>query len=104
VQFDATRVAGFTEALRRRPIHWLMASSTSTGIADGHLHFGARPDFGLEVDWAFVDGSRLREHDRKVARCGSRPGRLFCRPVWHLLRSLNGFDDVWLNRIALIRR
>jgi hypothetical protein len=41
-----------------------MVSSTSTGIADGHLHFGARPDFGLEVDWAFVDGSRLREHDR----------------------------------------
>ena len=28
-------------------------------LRDGHLHFGDRPGFGLEVDWAFVNRYRL---------------------------------------------
>src|ERR1700730_17154367 len=36
-----------------------------------------------------VDLSRGSPHDRKVARHGSGPGRLFSRPVWHLLLVLS---------------
>jgi len=101
VQFDATRAAGFTEALRISHLaeqhgvmlaphtapelhgHLVLAAPRcafgveSHGgpqsdplahgifrehpeLRDGHLHLNDRPGFGLEVDWAFVDGNRLR--------------------------------------------
>ena len=101
VQFDATRAAGFTEALRIAHLaeqhgvmlaphtapelhgHLVLAAPRcafgveSHGgpqtdplahgifrehpeLRDGHLHLNDRPGFGLEVDWAFVDGNRLR--------------------------------------------
>jgi D-galactarolactone cycloisomerase len=100
VQFDATRAAGFTEALRIAQLaeqhgvmlaphtapelhgHLVLAAPRcvfgveSHGgpqtdplgyglfrehpeLRDGHLHFGDRPGFGIEIDWAFVDRYRL---------------------------------------------
>ena len=100
VQFDATRAAGFTEALRIAQLaeqhgvmlaphtapelhgHLVLASPRcvfgveSHGgpetdplayglfrehpeLRDGYLHFGDRPGFGIEIDWAFVDRYRL---------------------------------------------
>jgi L-alanine-DL-glutamate epimerase-like enolase superfamily enzyme len=29
-------------------------------LRDGHLHFGDKPGFGIEIDWVFVDRYRLR--------------------------------------------
>ena len=106
VQFDATRAAGFTEALRIAQLaeqhgvmlaphtapelhgHLVLASPRcvfgveSHGgpetdplayglfrehpeLRDGHLHFGDRPGFGIEVDWAFVNRYRLRTKMRR---------------------------------------
>jgi D-galactarolactone cycloisomerase len=99
VQFDATRAAGFTEALRIASLaeqhgvvvaphsapeihgHLLLASPRGAfgveshggpdndplayglfrehpELRDGHLHFGDKPGFGLEPDWAFVERYR----------------------------------------------
>jgi D-galactarolactone cycloisomerase len=99
VQFDATRAAGFTEALRIAQLaeqhgvmlaphtapelhghlvlaaprcvfgveshggpetRWVWPIRVHSEFRDGYLHFGDRPGFGIEVDWAFVDRYRLR--------------------------------------------
>jgi D-galactarolactone cycloisomerase len=90
VQFDATRAAGFAEALasptsrsstgwcspRIAPPSCVFGVESHGGpeidplayglfhehpkLRDGHLHLGDRPGFGLEVDWTFVDRYRLR--------------------------------------------
>jgi D-galactarolactone cycloisomerase len=99
VQFDATRAAGFTEALRIASLaeqHGVVVAPHSAPeihghlvlalprcafgveshggpdndplayglfrehpeLRDGHLHFGDKPGFGLEPDWAFVERYR----------------------------------------------
>jgi len=101
VQFDATRAAGFTEALRIAQLaeqHGVMVAPHTAPelhahlvlalprcafgveshggpetdplayrlfrehpeLHDGHLIIGAKPGFGLEVDWGFVDKYRLK--------------------------------------------
>jgi D-galactarolactone cycloisomerase len=100
VQFDATRAAGFTEALRIAALaeqHGVLVAPHSAPeihghlvlalprcafgveshggpdndplayglfrehpeLRDGHLHFGDKPGFGLEPDWAFVERYRV---------------------------------------------